>query len=424
MALLLQNPATLPRLHGALDPGYFTEYHLGVIVREILTYFGDYGKVPEAHHIRDRLISLAGVEKARGVVTCLDELCRLTISNQEEIERKIWRFGQRQNVFTAMQEILGMAKEDKDLSPSADLLRRALDKSGTSFNPGVDYRATLPGLQQDLADSALYNPSLKIPFGHLDELNRLTHGGIGEKELFVVGATAKKGKTSLLTYVGANAAWKGHNVLHVSFESKEIDCRVNYTSLFTGWTRNQIAAREIPDMTNALLQQTQMLAGGLRIAYFPPETMGISALKSWVMQLRTAYSFIPKLIIIDYPDRMKLDNPNDVYNSLGRLYDGIITMLDELCMHGLAATQLNRGADRAESSGGDAVTDSWKKIANLDGFITINQTAGEYDQGTARLRLDRTRRGIGGKEMRVSVDHSRCMWSPFQEEAPNVAQIT
>lgn len=414
VSLLLQNPAVLPRLHGSIKPEYFNDYHLGVIVRETLTYYAEHAQVPAPHHIRDRLVNLAGIEKARGVVDCLEELCCIQITNQSDLENKIWRFGQRQSVLQALHEILGMAKEDQDLTDSANLLQRALDQSGTTFDPGLDYKATLPNLQADLRQSALYNPRMKIPFGDIKELNAMTRGGIGEKELYVVGAPPKRGKTSFLTYVGATAAMRGHNVLHVSLESKILDCRVNYTSMFTGWTRDQVAAANDPGMTQKLAVACQHVIGDLRIAYFPPETLSIENLKSWIMQLRTACSFIPKLLIIDYPDRMKLDNPNDVYNSMGRLYDRIITMLDEFNMHGLAASQLGRAAGTQEAAGAELITDSWKKIANLDGLIIINQTGGERDRGTARLDLNRTRRGVGGI-VRVRVDHSRCEWRSYKQ---------
>ena len=416
IALLFQNPEALPRLHGSLQPEYFTDYHLGVISREILTYFKEFGTVPNIHHIRDRLISLAGMEKAQGVVDCLDKIGQIQIKNSTDVEVKIWKFGQRQSVFKALQDILDLAKEDKDLTPSIDLIRHAIFNSGSVFDPGIDFKATLKDLFRDIKSSALYNPTLKVPFGDLHRFNTMTRGGIGEGELYVVAAPPKRGKTSLLTYIGAMAVLRGHDVLHISLESKVLDCRINYTSLFTGWTRNQIADAQDPSMTDSLLNTVlPHISGELRIAYFPPESITIEQLRSHIMRLRTAYNFKPHLLIIDYPDRMKLDAPQDLYNSLGRLYDRIISMLDDLKMRGLIATQLGRGSIREDSPGAEYVTDSWKKIANLDGLIIIEQTKGEIVTGEARLNLDKNRRGVPGGVVRVIVDHSRCLWKEIQQ---------
>ena len=81
VALMLQSPEALPRLHGSVKAEYFSDYHLGVITREILSYYGTYGQVPNPNHIKDRLTTLAGVEKAQGVLTALDEICKIGIKN-------------------------------------------------------------------------------------------------------------------------------------------------------------------------------------------------------------------------------------------------------------------------------------------------------------------------------------------------------
>jgi len=415
VALLLQDPTALPKLRGAINPSFFENAHHAAISKEIVTYFDSYSKPPTLPELRDRLITLSGQEKKGGVVDTLTEIGETRIPNPTELFTKVTRFAVRQSVLDAIDKIAIMVDGDDDLMEAPKILETAVTSAGATDDDGVSFKNSLADLANELKTSKLYNPSFKVSLG-LNGLNRLTRGGGGAGELYVVAAPPKRGKSTFLTYVGGHAAMCGRNVLHVSLENKRLDCQVNYCSSLVNLPR-EIIATAAPETVDLLSQLYSVMTGDIHIKYFPPGELSAEKLKSYIMYLRSAKNFKADMLIIDYPDRMKLHNYKDVYNSLGLLYDQIIAMLDRFEMFGLVATQINREGSRKTTAGGGEVGESFKKVQNLDGLIVLNQTEEErtVEPKQIRICLDMARRAIPGV-VRCEVNYACCRF----KEMPDV----
>jgi hypothetical protein len=122
------------------------------------------------------------------------------------------------------------------------------------------------------------------------------------------------------------------------------------------------------------------------IKQFPTGSLTVNQLEAYLDNLEQTERFIPDLLIIDYPDLMKLDAAN-FRLAIDDTYKRIRGLLVSRNIAGAVVSQSHRSAAKSKLVGSDNVAEAYSKIAHADTVITYTQTKAEHKLGLARLHV-------------------------------------
>jgi hypothetical protein len=99
---------------------------------------------------------------------------------------------------------------------------------------------------------------------------------------------------------------------------------------------------------------------------------------------------VPDMLIIDYPDLMKMDAKN-IRTDTGIIYKELRGLFVRRNIAGVVASQGNRSSMNAKVVRDDQIAEDVSKIATADTVITYSQTEQEKKLGLARLFVSNVR---------------------------------
>jgi replicative DNA helicase len=226
--------------------------------------------------------------------------------------------------------------------------------------------------------------------------------------IFLIGA-AKKGKTWWLVHVGKSNLLYRHSVLHITLEvSEKVVARRYIQSMFaltksqareirvpyfqkleTGTTIDfQTLQREgIPSQRSMVYNRLASMKGRyprLLIKEFPTGALTTEQLDMFLDQLDKQENFRPDMILLDYPDLMKIDSAQMRIDT-GRQFRDLRGIAVRRNAALVAVTQGNREADTAKIVDKKNVAEDWSKIGTADAVYTYSQTEAERALGLARF---------------------------------------
>lgn len=126
------------------------------------------------------------------------------------------------------------------------------------------------------------------------------------------------------------------------------------------------------------------LLDNILIKEFPTGQLTVSQLTAYLDNLESTEKFVPDLLIVDYPDLMKLDRDN-FRLALDDTFKGLRGLAVSRNIALAAVSQSHRGAAKAKKVDIDNVAEAYSKIAHSDTVITYTQTPQEQKLGLARL---------------------------------------
>jgi replicative DNA helicase len=230
-----------------------------------------------------------------------------------------------------------------------------------------------------------------------------------KKTLFVLIASAKKGKTFFLVNVGKAGLQFHHKVLHVTLELSDEKTALRYLQAIFGLTKEEIKQVRVPffhrdDLGNLSIQFSELQRESVFskrkeiqkrienwhscpdwvIKQFPTSTLTVEGLYLYLNSLKQERGFQPDLLVIDYPDLMKLDAAT-LRLDTGRLYRELrgLAVSENLALVG--ASQGNREGESAKLVTVRHVAEDWSKIGTADIILTYSQTPEEEKLRLARL---------------------------------------
>lgn len=235
------------------------------------------------------------------------------------------------------------------------------------------------------------------------------------------------GKSWFCTQVARSGSDQGANVLHVTLEMNEGEVAKRYhqaylhlaerptryqTAKLTLNDRNQAVSWDMVEertkgTPNELFEDVTGITvahpmykeyikrqhniwkqewSRIRIVEFPTSTLTIEELDTYLDYLANSEGYAPNIIIIDYPDLMKLDA--DRYRlDLGIIYKELRGIGIRRKAAIVAPTQINREGMEAKIVLGHNVAEDVSKLHTSDNVFTYSQTQTELFAGLARLRL-------------------------------------
>jgi replicative DNA helicase len=397
VALILRDPSFLHSYSDVADPSYFDYEQLSTIARMGLEFYKKAGTLPTRESMRQEYAEHCQryrIPDPEPVLVKIDEVFHANLADGPAIQQRVVDFGRRQALRTATLGIINLLKNpENDLDNAQDLVLRALNVGTGAHDLGGMFHAGLPSLPQRLREG-FYNRKNKIATG-MPTLDEATFGGPGIGEVWMCLAKSGIGKSTWCVHVGLQAIAQGHPVLHVTIaDLHQEDVEMRYAQRATGCTAHDVINNSPTYAKRAAI--VAKVNQYLRIKYYAAGKADIGTIRSYLTQVWSMDGVRPKVLILDYPDKLKGAADGDsTYLGMGRVMDGLNAIANDFGLLVWAPSQVTRYAPSGDDDviTGDNIQDSKRKIDDCDGAISLNQTAVEYRKGRVRLWVDKVRRG-------------------------------
>lgn len=401
-----------------------------IIASRCYDYLDRFGK-PPGDHIADILSDKITTDSAeatlyRATINAIRETVKSL--NTEYIIHEIQTFIKRQSLRSIAVELTKALQRDTEESlEEADRLISQVKHSQLSiFDPGT----RLSDKSKALKFLEFGNDSFPTGIPELDKR------GIGptRKELILLIANAKAGKTTWLTQLAKMAIIHRLKVAHISLEMSEGRVAQKYFS--TLWSiskRSEISSsiKFMKDEHNRIssFKETKITPqhtlqdhdikqklekyidrwalrqlDNIYIKEFPTGSLTVEGLEAYLDSLAATHSFTPDLLIIDYPDLMKLDRSN-LRISIGETIKELRGIAVSRNLALAAVSQSNRAAAKMKTVDATGVAEDYSKIQNADITLTLSATAAEKKLGLARLYVAANRNDEGNLMLVISQNY-------------------
>lgn len=404
LTLLVWSEQHSPRLAIELQADLFSTRAYQRIAERAITYIEQYARPPRAH-IRDLLED----ELRRA-----DEgpLLGRTLAAMEELEAEL----QPEYVLEKLEEFVALRQLAMVISDAADAVhagkleeaREHLYALNATLRPGWSVGTFLTDTDKSLSfldrrDEDFFSSGIDL----------LDDRGVrpARKQLLLLIAAAKKGKSWALVEIGKRALLHRKRVLHVSLENSEELTSQRYVQALFAMTSERVATIRVPVFKKDALghcidmqfdsRTPELLSSETRskvarklhglkkrapllIKEFPTSTLTIGHLNSFLDMLERQQHFVPDIMLVDYPDLMAIDSAA-LRVDTGRLFRELRGIAVARNIAIAAVTQGNRSSADARVVSHTHVAEDWSKIGTADTILTYSQTASEHDLGLARI---------------------------------------
>lgn len=255
--------------------------------------------------------------------------------------------------------------------------------------------------------------------------------GPARKELILLIAPPKQGKSFWLTHLAKMAIMHRLKVVHITLEMSEGRCAQRYfQTLYSIAKRNdpQVALKFKKDDRGRLeeFQRTTLnpratlqdldirqkleklidrwalrQLNNIYIKEFPTGSLTLNQLDVYLENLEATRSFTPDLLIVDYPDLMDFEGLEPRW-ALDKIYKGLRGRAVSRNMATAVVSQSNRAGMKAEVIGMDNSAEAFSKPQHADITITLSATAAERRLGLARLYVAAARNDEGHLQIIIS----------------------
>lgn len=410
ITLLAFDAQRAPIIRGAVDVSLYGGIYR-VLASRIYAHI-DRFKQPPAEHLPDILSDkLEGKSRESGLYADVIESLYASKGgiNAEYVMAQLETFIKRQSLRSIAIDLAKTLQRDTEdsLSEAEALLASAGRQTLTLFDPGT--RLSDKSKALDFLDI----PNTSLPTG-IPELDRRGFGPT-RKELWLYVANSKTGKTWMLIQLAKMALMHHVKVCHISLEMSEARSAQRYFQAFFAMSKRketfntvrfkrdelgrmsdfedvQISPKLTLDDPNIRaklekkIDKTTRILEDIIIKQFPTGALTVPQLRAYLDNLEVTEHFVPDLLIVDYPDLMKIDKAN-FRLSIDEIYKDLrgIAVARNLAL--AVVSQSHRGAANAKHVGAENVAEAYSKFAHSDVTITYSQTGGEKQLGLARLHV-------------------------------------
>jgi hypothetical protein len=319
-----------------------------------------------------------------------------------------------------------LQRGEEDAVENAEVvLQQAFASRVQTFSPGV--KLTDPSALDFLLHEEPAMPT-GIPF--LDRLNL----GPSRKELHLFMAMQGRGKTWWLINLGKHGLLHRQKVCHITLEFSERNIiKRYYQSLFAIAKRKQ-ATQVTTFKTNSkgvfldlhieqrmpkhVFEQSTIFKklhsrikdwapklGNLVVKEFPTGGLTTRELTGYLDLLESSSRFVPDLLLVDYPDLMRIDSKNYRID-LGRVYKELRGIAVERNIAVGIVSQSNRAGSKVKKLTEANIGEDFSKIQTTDTAFFYNQTDQELKLGLARIEVAKTRNEAGHFEVLISQNYN------------------
>lgn len=427
MALLSYSDEHARIIRGAVDLELF-EGHYKTIAGRIYDHLDKHKTAPKDHlrELFEKELLKTKDDKAKRTAGLYRELLQAIRNSYKDVNagyvmNRLEKFIRHQQIKKATLEVAEVmqkgAVDDDTIGRAEAIFTGAMRRKLGIFDPGT-FLGNTPRALRFLDDQE--QDVFRLGVDELDKANL----GPKRKTLLLFIGLPKHGKTWFLVNLGKEALIDGYKVCHISLEMSEERISKRYhQALFAiaqhrpekdfsktkivlsaedGSLRRLKEARFSPKhayddkgIYKYLVRRRRKIEKRLDrilIKDFPTGQLTLRQLETYLDNMELYHSFVPDLLLVDYPQLMQL--PLDNYRlALGKITQGIRGLAVE---RNLAAVVVSQSGRKALRSGGERkmkvisaehIAEDFSQIMTADTVLTYNQTNAERDLGLARIHV-------------------------------------
>jgi replicative DNA helicase len=373
------------RVYDILLPEYFDNENMAFIYEIVRKYFHKYHILPSLDVFKQRIESIEDDDtKKELVISVLEDVWdNIDSDDLEDIREETISFCVNQSVVKALFESAVLVKErryDEILTSIEDALR----KGAADIDDPNKYK---DDIENRYAETAR-NP-ISTGFRFLDEI---MDGGLAGGELGVVAGPGGSGKSWILQALSANAVDTGKRVLYISLELSKNYVEIRHDMIFT-----KMSKQSLKDNLDILQRRLNTLSGELEVKWYPTKKFTIIKLRATIDKM-ILLQRKPDLIVIDYPDLMKLPNDRNKRKDelLQDLYEELRGIGGEYNIPLWVATQTRRSSIKLDEIEADEISESMGKHYTSDFMMSISRKLEDKAAKSARFTIMKSRLGDDG----------------------------
>jgi replicative DNA helicase len=371
-----------------LEPSYFKDNYLKIIVAEIKNAYDKHEAIPDLGSLKSRVFEKNTTEvEVNFFNSQFAKIEKSTLNDTLYVQETAMKFCKRQELKKAVKDIDVIITNGRldEYDDCETILRKALDK-GDNKDDGIDVFDDIESVLED----DYRNP---IPTG-ISGLDTIMGGGLSKGELAVILAAFGIGKTTMFTKIANHAYNEGYNVLQIFFEDMPKVIQRKHLSCWTGINLSDLGQHK--DIVNERLKETQLTKNKLRLKKFPSSDTTMTTIKQYIRK-QIAGGFRPDIVLIDYIDCVQPSKKvDDVNIGEGQVMREFESMLAELEMAGWTAVQGNRSAISSTIVESDQMGGSIKKGQIGHFIVSIAKSLEQKENGTANMAILKSRFGKDG----------------------------
>lgn len=389
---------------------YFEDRTHQFVVREIISYFNKYNKLPNKDIVEIEILGRKDLNQkdSSEIPTYIKDITN-DGTNVDWLLTESEKFYQKRAVYLAILDSIQVIDgNDKNRTEDAipSMLQEAL---AVTFDTqvGHDYFDDLESRYE-----FYHTKEQGIPFD-LTLMNKITDEvGLRRKTLTCVAARTGGGKSIFMCHTAASTLMQGKNVLYITLEmsEKRIAERIDANLL-------NVRTKDLRNLSKDAFQ-TKMdklhakTTGKLVVKEYPMGAAHAGHFRALIEELNTKRGFKPDLIIVDYlgicaSQRVKNSSANS-YTILGSVAEELRSLAQEYDVPLLTGVQINRGGiDNSDIDMTDT-SDSMKIVHSLDLYFAMIRTEELDELGQVIIKQLKNRYGDPSyyKRFVVGVDFS------------------
>jgi replicative DNA helicase len=371
-----------------LEPSYFKDNYLKIIVAEIKNAYDKHEAIPDIGSLKSRVFEKNTTEvEVNFFNSQFAKIEKSTLNDTLYVQETAMKFCKRQELKKAVKEIDVIITNGRldEYDDCESILRKALDK-GDNKDDSVEIFENI----ESVLDDDYRNP---IPTG-ISGLDTIMGGGLSKGELAVILAAFGIGKTTMFTKIANHAYNEGYNVLQIFFEDMPKVIQRKHIACWTGINLSDLGERK--EEVKEVLEQVKQSKGKLKLKKFPSSDTTITTIKQYIRK-QIASGFKPDIILLDYIDCVQPSKKvDDVNIGEGQVMREFESMLSELEMAGWTAVQGNRSAISSTIVESDQMGGSIKKGQIGHFIVSIAKSLEQKENGTANMAILKSRFGKDG----------------------------
>lgn len=373
---------------GVMDPNYFDNEYLRLIVATIKDYKEKYETIPSYDTIEQTIKASVKREIAReSALEMIKEICDYDNKDCIYVQDVAIKFCKQQELKKATQKIQKILDNgDFDRYEECEELIKLATNIGVENDDGIDVFHAI----NDVLSDDFRNP---VETGIIG-LDNLMGGGLSKGELGVILAPFGVGKTTLITRMANTAYNAGYNVVQIFFEDNPKVIQRKHITCWTGIPLSDLGNHNEEIME--ILPKFQNKRGNLILKKMSSDGTTIPHIKQYLKKL-ISNGMKPDVIFLDYIDCVQSTKQfKDEYSGEGNVMRQFETMISELDLVGWTAIQGNRSSIGAEVVEANMMGGSIKKGQIGHFILSVAKTLEQKELGRATLAILKSRFGKDG----------------------------
>lgn len=411
LVLLCFSRTAAPLIRDAVEAKLFSSQIYRDLVTRVYAYLDQYHTPPDSH-LPDLFDGELDEDSPSGRQYV--ELIEAVFGQKEKVNEQ-FALGQLET-FVRQQTLKGSI-----ISASEAIQDGDLEKAETALQSGLKTRLQLfsPGLS--LADGlrAVYAQKVRtdvVPTG-ITQIDAAHLGpGRGEFHLFI--APPKRGKSWWLVHMAKRCLLSRMRTVYISLELSEGQIAMRMVQSLFSMTRHKarvpVTRLRTDDLGRLLRIERDTVSGRLSlddassrpvvekklgrlygknnlvIKQFPAGQLTVNGLDTYLDMLERSAGFVPDMVVIDYPDYMRID-PKNYRFEIGAVYNDLRGLAVRRNVGVVVAKRSNREGTSARMVTEIHAAEDYSAIYTADTIFTYSQTQAEKELGLARLFVSNTR---------------------------------